>query len=162
MRASFAIAALLATCNQALGSSLSGLWRIQQTVDGQDLVLTAQGENQPPKFEVPNGDGTQIWQFKEERADLVMIQSVSTHGYIDCETESGLCLESPRGQKLRAESRGANKYIFADYVRHGFLSRNDQDEIDLEGHGAEDLELFDVIRVVFCKYLTSTDFSYMH
>lgn len=147
MHVYFSFAVLFAICSQSLGAGLSGLYRIQ-TTDGQDLVLTGQGDGNPPTFEEPKGKGTQIWRFEDERDGTTLIQNVPTNEYLHCRSDS--CLESKDAQGFYVESHGPNLYRFSDPSQRRFLRQTDQGRIESAGSNGSN-EVFNVIRVEFCE-----------
>ncbi|KAJ5083422.1 NAD dependent epimerase/dehydratase [Penicillium angulare] len=147
MHAFFSLAVLIAISTQSIGASLAGLYRIQ-TTNGQELILTGQGDNKPPKFEKPSGAGTQIWQFEDQGDGTTLIQNLPTHEYIDC--RSGSCLESNNAQRFHVEPRSANanRYVFRDLSQQKALRLAAQNGVELADSNGSDAG-FDVIRVEF-------------
>lgn len=150
MHAFLSFAVLIAVSTQSIGASLTGLYRIQ-TTNGQELILTGQGDNKAPKFEKPSGAGTQIWQFEDEGDGTTLIQNLPTHEYIDC--RSGSCLESKNAQRFHVESLNpnANRYVFQDISHKRALRASTQNGIEMADSNESD-EGFDVIRVEFCEF----------
>lgn len=150
MQFSLSIATLLAISTQTLGASLFGLYRIQQNLNGEDLVLTGQGNNTTPTFEAPVGKASQIWKFKDLGDNTTQIQSVPTKQYLNC--GSGSCLESPTAQTFYLEYQGPYQYTFLDLAHHRSLRSTDGKEITVvDATGGSEDDKFEVIRVEFCE-----------
>lgn len=150
MQFSLSIATLLAISTQTLGAGLFGLYRIQQTFDGKDLVLTGQGNDATPIFEAPVGKASQIWRFKDLGDNTTQIHSVPTKQYLNC--ESGSCLESPTAQTFYLDYQGPFQYTFLDLAHDRSLRSTHGKQITVgDGSGNSEKDVFEVIRVEFCE-----------
>ncbi|KAJ5643432.1 uncharacterized protein N7484_005939 [Penicillium longicatenatum] len=150
MQLSLSIATILAINSQAFGASLFGLYRIQQKFNGEDLVLTGQGNNTTPTFEAPVGKGSQIWKFKDLGGNTTQIQSESTEQYLNC--GSGSCLESPTAQTFYLEDQGPYQYTFLDLAHDRKLRSTEGKGITtVDAKKKSDDDIFEVIRVEFCE-----------
>ncbi|KAJ5924543.1 hypothetical protein N7466_008730 [Penicillium verhagenii] len=144
------IITFLTISGQTLGASLFGLYRIQQTFNGEDLVLTGQGNDSAPTFETPAGEGSQIWRFEDQGDNTTIIESVATKQYLNC--DSGSCLESATAQTFYVEYQGPYQYTFLDLSHGRSLHSTDESGIALARISAEsDDQIFEVIRVEFCE-----------
>lgn len=150
MQLSLSIATLLAISTQTLGASLFGLYRIQQNFNGEDLVLTGQGNNTTPTFGAPVGKASQIWKFKDLGDNTTQIQCVATKQYLNC--GSGSCLESPTAQTFYLEYQGPYQYTFLNLPHDRSLRSTNGKEIATADatEGNKD-NIFEVIRVEFCE-----------
>ncbi|KAJ5760346.1 hypothetical protein N7520_007502 [Penicillium odoratum] len=149
MQLPLSITTFLAISSQTLGASLFGLYRIQKTIDGQDVVLTGQGENKAPAFEAPIGKASQIWRFEDQGDNNTIIQSVPTKYYLNCGPG---CLESSSAQTFYVEHQGPFEYTFFDLDHDQSLRSTDKNGIALADVAENtDKERFEVIRVEFCE-----------
>ncbi|KAJ6096419.1 hypothetical protein N7486_007165 [Penicillium sp. IBT 16267x] len=150
MQFPLSIATVIAMSTQTLGASLFGLYRIQQSFNGEDLVLTGRGNHTTPTFEAPVGKASQIWKFKDMGDNNTQIQNVPTKQYLNC--GSGSCLESPTAQTFYLEYQGPYQYTFLDLSHDRSLHSTDGKEIMIaDATGDIDGDIFEVIRVEFCE-----------